>query len=453
MVKLLKPTVPAAPPVKLRLISPRQYRSHCGVCITWAIDTFNLATLALRAVREDSASHYCHDKRSTRYLVGDIRTGRVSVRLRHGRHFRCRADDPDAVGSQRRACTASPWPPRSTARWWARCSAAGRPTGSAASATLLWIGVLYFVSAVWSAALPRDVYSFIVARFIGGLGIGISTVAAPLYISEIAPPAHRGRLAGMFQFNIVFGILVAFVSNALLAGIGENAWRWMLGVAAFPVACSTPLLCFGIPESPRWLLGRKGDRARGPHGSAPDSTGARRRTQLEAKADEIVAASSRAAELRAVLDDDGCAVPILLAFLIAFFNQLSGINAVLYFAPRIFEMTGLGAKAALLQSVGIGRHQSRLHVRRPLADRPTRPAHAAVHRIVRLHRLARPDRLGVLHRSITPSFPPAFSPSSPRTPSGRARSSGCSSPRSSRTGIGRRGRRWAASRTGFSPRC
>ena len=100
-------------------------------------------------------------------------------------------------------------------------------------ATLLWIGVLYVVSAV-GCGFAWDVYSFIVARFIGGIGIGISTVAAPLYISEIAPPAHRGRLAGMFQFNIVFGILVAFLSNALLAGIGENAWRWMLGVAAFP---------------------------------------------------------------------------------------------------------------------------------------------------------------------------------------------------------------------------
>jgi len=99
-------------------------------------------------------------------------------------------------------------------------------------ATLLWIGVLYFVSAL-GCAFATGVGSFIAARFVGGLGIGISTVAAPLYISEIAPPLHCGRLAGMFQFNIVFGILVAFASNALLAGIGENAWRFMLGVAAF----------------------------------------------------------------------------------------------------------------------------------------------------------------------------------------------------------------------------
>ncbi len=100
-------------------------------------------------------------------------------------------------------------------------------------ATLLWIGVLYFVGAVGSGLAP-NVATFIIARVIGGLGIGISTVVAPMYISEIAPPKYRGRLAGMFQFNIVFGILIAFVSNWLLAGVGDNAWRWMLGVAAFP---------------------------------------------------------------------------------------------------------------------------------------------------------------------------------------------------------------------------
>src|SRR3984885_6598937 len=128
-------------------------------------------------------------------------------------------------------------------------------------ATLLTIGVLYLVGAIGSA-LATDVGSFISARVIGGLGIGISTVAAPLYISEIAPPKYRGRLAGMFQFNIVFGILIAFASNYLLRNAGENAWRWMLGVAAFPSLLYT-VLCFGIPESPRWLLGRQGNRAAG----------------------------------------------------------------------------------------------------------------------------------------------------------------------------------------------
>ena len=217
-------------------------------------------------------------------------------------------------------------------------------------ATLLWIGLLYFVGAVGSALAP-NVACFIAARAIGGLGIGISTVAAPLYISEIAPPQSRGRLAGMFQFNIVFGILIAFVSNALLAGIGANAWRWMLGVAAFP-SLLYALLCLGLPESPRWLLTRKGDRAAGLsvlQRIEPDVS----KAGIEAQANEIMAASSTQSS-SARFWTRRLRKPILLAILIAFFNQLSGINAILYFAPRIFELTGLGAKAALLQSVGIG---------------------------------------------------------------------------------------------------
>lgn len=217
-------------------------------------------------------------------------------------------------------------------------------------ATLLWIGVLYLVSAVWSG-LATDVYSFILARFIGGVGVGISTVAAPLYISEISPADRRGRLAGMFQFNIVFGILIAFLSNALLAGVGPHAWRWMLGVEAFPALLYT-LLCFGLPESPRWLLGRRGDREQGLAVLRLIEPGADE-ARIQADANTIIAASS-------TQNTPGqfwtwrLRVPILLAFLVAFFNQLSGINAILYFAPRIFELTGLGASAALLQSVGIG---------------------------------------------------------------------------------------------------
>jgi sugar porter (SP) family MFS transporter len=155
----------------------------------------------------------------------------------------------------------------------------------------------------------------------------------------------------MFQFNIVFGILIALASNWMLVGVSENDWRWMLGVAAFPSIVYT-VMCFAIPESPRWLIGRKGDRAAGVKVLKliqPEQTTA----QIEAEADAILAASSERVSsthfwtwrLR---------VPIVLAFLVAFFNQLSGINAILYFAPRIFEMTGLGAKAAFLQSVGIG---------------------------------------------------------------------------------------------------
>jgi sugar porter (SP) family MFS transporter len=155
----------------------------------------------------------------------------------------------------------------------------------------------------------------------------------------------------MFQFNIVFGILIAFVSNALLAGIGENAWRWMLGVAAFP-SLLYALLCFGIPESPRWLLGRKGDRAGGLEVLQRIEPSASK-AEIEAEADEIMAASSEKASSSRFWTRR-LRKPILLAILIAFFNQLSGINAILYFAPRIFELTGLGAKAALLQSIGIG---------------------------------------------------------------------------------------------------
>jgi SP family arabinose:H+ symporter-like MFS transporter len=216
--------------------------------------------------------------------------------------------------------------------------------------TLLFIGILYIVGAIGSALAIGPVV-FIAARVIGGLGIGISTVAAPLYISEIAPPKYRGRLAGMFQFNIVFGILMAFLSNALLAGVGENAWRWMLGVAAFP-SLAYAALCLGLPESPRWLLGKKNDREAGMKVLRliePQASEA----QIENDADAILAASSQKLS-RGRFWTRQLRTPIVLAFLIAFFNQLSGINAILYFAPRIFELTGLGAKAALLQTVGIG---------------------------------------------------------------------------------------------------
>lgn len=216
--------------------------------------------------------------------------------------------------------------------------------------TLLCLGVLYITSAL-GCALANGIVMFIAARVIGGLGIGISTVAAPLYISEISPPAYRGRLAGMFQFNIVFGILVALASNWMLVGISPNDWRWMLGVAAFPSVIYT-VMCFGLPESPRWLLSRKGDRQKGLavlRLIEPDASEA----QIEAHADEIVAASS-GQKASARFWTWRLRIPIMLAFLVAFFNQMSGINAILYFAPRIFEMAGLAAKAAFLQSVGIG---------------------------------------------------------------------------------------------------
>src|ERR1700722_7270189 len=217
-------------------------------------------------------------------------------------------------------------------------------------ATLFLIGVLYLIGSVWSA-LATDVYGFLIARLIGGIGIGVSTVAAPLYISEIAPARYRGRLAGMFQFNIVFGILVAYLSNTLLAGVGEDAWRWMLGVAAFPSLIYT-LLTIWLPESPRWLVVHQDDLTAAERVLAlinPKASAIEIREQTDA----IKMGSPKEGQSKHFWNRN-LRVPIVLAILIAFFNQFSGINAILYFAPRIFELTGLGAKAALLQSVGIG---------------------------------------------------------------------------------------------------
>jgi MFS transporter, SP family, arabinose:H+ symporter len=216
--------------------------------------------------------------------------------------------------------------------------------------TLVLIGLLYLIGATWSA-MASNIYGFIAARVLGGLGIGLSTVAAPLYIAEISPAGYRGRLAGMFQFNVVFGILVAYLSNALLSGSGEHAWRWMLGVAAFPSLIYT-LLCLGLPESPRWLIARKSDLAR-----------AQRVLRLMTPQATKTEISAQARVIQAAVSDQSCSSsfwsrqlrrPILLAILIACFNQLSGINAILYYAPRIFELAGLGASSAMLQSVGIG---------------------------------------------------------------------------------------------------
>jgi SP family arabinose:H+ symporter-like MFS transporter len=155
----------------------------------------------------------------------------------------------------------------------------------------------------------------------------------------------------MFQFNIVLGIIVAYLSNALLAGVGEHAWRWMLGVAAFPAVLYS-VCCLIIPESPRWLLGRKGDREAGIAVLRFIEPGASE-VKIASEADAILAAS---AEKTAAGNfwSRSLRVPILIAVFVAFFNQLSGINAILYFAPRIFAMAGLGTQAALLQSVGIG---------------------------------------------------------------------------------------------------
>jgi sugar porter (SP) family MFS transporter len=215
--------------------------------------------------------------------------------------------------------------------------------------TLIVIGLLYLISSIGSALSP-EVFSFMIFRFVGGLGVGASSVVAPMYISEIAPAKNRGQLVATFQFNIVFGILLAYFSNYLLSDLGADGWRWMLAIIAFP-ALLFIILMFFVPESPRWLMvhRKEYDKARKIL-EVSDPNGV----------DEAIAAIHQAIDeekQRTSLSQffkRRYTVPILLAFLIAFFNQMSGINAIIYFAPRVFEMAGIGKSAAFLQSAGIG---------------------------------------------------------------------------------------------------
>jgi sugar porter (SP) family MFS transporter len=215
--------------------------------------------------------------------------------------------------------------------------------------TLIWIGVFYTVSALGSA-LVSDPWSFAFFRFLGGLGVGASTIAAPAYVSEIAPAAQRGRLVGLYQFNIVLGILIAFLSNFLLKNVGENAWRWMIGVEAFPAFIYT-LMVFAVPESPRWLLLRKRDRAYAASTLRLIDPSVDVSQEMARILDEHQASSAGKKES---IFSPAFRLPLMLAFFIAFFNQFSGINAFLYYAPRIFEMAGMEASSALLSSIGIG---------------------------------------------------------------------------------------------------
>lgn len=211
--------------------------------------------------------------------------------------------------------------------------------------TLLAIGILYTLSAIGSA-LSNDPYVFAFFRFMGGLGVGASTIAAPAYISEIAPAKDRGRLVSLYQFNIVLGILVAFFSNYLLSGIGDNDWRWMLGVQAIPAIIYT-LFVITIPESPRWLISqsRVEEAKKVMKIISPDQDSELLATQMEEDYADAPKENIFMKKYR---------FPLMLAFLVAFFNQMSGINAFLYYAPRIFGEAGLGEKTALLSSIGIG---------------------------------------------------------------------------------------------------
>jgi sugar porter (SP) family MFS transporter len=217
--------------------------------------------------------------------------------------------------------------------------------------TLYFVALAYLLSAL-GTALADNWHVFLAFRFLGGLGVGTSSVTAPIYISEVAPAERRGRLVGLFQFNIVLGILVSYLSNYLIGGQGgEHSWRWMLGVQAVPSIIFLLLIKF-IPESPRWLILKKGayDKA------------------LEIL--RIINPFNCEKELEAIkqsaVQHDGDKnkneslfsgkynKPVTLAVLFAFFNQVSGINAIIYYAPRIFEMAGLGAHSSLLSTVGIG---------------------------------------------------------------------------------------------------
>ncbi|MDT0605744.1 sugar porter family MFS transporter [Croceitalea rosinachiae] len=218
--------------------------------------------------------------------------------------------------------------------------------------TLFWIGVLYFISAIGSAFSP-EAYSFSFFRFIGGVGVGASSVAAPIYISEISNANNRGRLTATYQFNIVFGILIAFISNYLI-GIffsADVSWRWMLGMEGLPALIYT-VMVLKIPNSPRWLLMKGQD----------DTTALSAFSLLGVESEE---AAKRIVEIKDALLKSATTVkeklfsgkykkPLLLAFFLAFFNQLSGINFVLYYAPEILERAGLASGESLFSSISIG---------------------------------------------------------------------------------------------------
>jgi len=211
--------------------------------------------------------------------------------------------------------------------------------------TLFWIGLSFLISSI-GAALANDVNSFMLFRFLGGLGIGASSVVAPIYISEIAPAKHRGKLVISFQLNIVLGILIAYISNYFISGLGDNDWRIMLAVVGIPSLLFSILILF-TPESPTFLLLKRNDQE-----------GAKAILSLvdpnpEETIQRILATKS-VEQIRENLFTSKYFKPLLLSFLFSFFNQLSGINAVLYYAPRIFEKAHLDKSSALLQSAGIG---------------------------------------------------------------------------------------------------
>lgn len=215
---------------------------------------------------------------------------------------------------------------------------------------LFWIGILFAVSA-FGSALAQDPYTFSFFRFIGGIGIGVSSVVAPTYITEISTPATRGKLGALYQFNVVFGILIAFLSNYFLQGVdGTNDWRWMLGVLAVPSIIYTLMVMY-VPESPRWLITKKNDLFK-----AKETLFLIGVADADAEINSIIKSNLHESSVSKPSDffSSKHKKIIWLAFLIAFFNQLSGINFILYYAPEILAKIGLGAKDSLLNSIAIG---------------------------------------------------------------------------------------------------
>ena len=225
---------------------------------------------------------------------------------------------------------------------------AGRPAEKYGRKKVLQaIGLIYLVTSLVTALTPTWSL-FVLFRFIGGIGVGASSVVGPMYISEISPAKSRGRLVALFQFNIVSGILIAFVSNYLLFGIGEEAWRWMLGIQAVPAALFF-IMVFAVPESPRWLVKNNqpedAKRVFGEIGE-PDPANA-----VKIIKDSLYSEIGMAKES---VFNGLYNKPVFYVVILAMFNQLSGINAIMYYAPRIFELTGLAKDTALLQAVSIG---------------------------------------------------------------------------------------------------
>lgn len=211
--------------------------------------------------------------------------------------------------------------------------------------SLKTVAYLYLISALGSALIVNW-YSFLFFRFIGGLAVGASSVVGPMYIAEVSPSHWRGRFVAFFQFNIVFGIVIAYLSNYCISGI-PNDWQWMLGVLAIP-ALLFGILLNTVPESPRWLVKKHRDE------QARQSLIKIGETDVDKELAEIEASLSSDTGSNEGLFQRKYLKPLLYAFFIATFNQLSGINSILYYAPRIFELSGVFHDSAMMQSIIIG---------------------------------------------------------------------------------------------------